>query len=141
MTEVLRKVGKSLRTDGSVLIIQPSPVNPIVEVMVDGFVEFREVTNEQNFRRYLRATADAIQKTVGERYFEIVCEATIPEVDSYHCKEYDTLDEWVEDRISFCEDIEAFSAMSERIRNLVGGRAHRVSEYWREYKVLLRKLG
>ena len=141
MTEVLRKVGKSLRTDGTVLIIQPSQENPIVEVKVDGHVEFREVTNEQNFRRYLRATAEAIQKTVGERYFGIVCEATIPEGDSYHCNEYDTLDEWVEDRISFCEDIEAFSAMAESIRNLVGGRAHRVSEYWREYKALLRKLG
>ena len=141
MTEVLQKVGKSLRTNGTVLIIQPSQENPIVEVMVDGFVEFREVTNEQNFRRYLRATAEAIQKTVGERYFGIVCEATIPEGDSYHCNEYDTLDEWVEDRISFCEDIEAFSAMSERIRNLVGGRSHRISEYWREYKVLLRKPG
>ncbi len=139
MTEVLQKIGKSLRTDGAILIIQPSQEDPIVEVVMDGVVEFREVTNEQNFRGYLRATTEAIQKTVGERDFEIVCEAIIPEGNSFHCNEYDTLDEWVEDRITFCEDIGAFNAMSQRIRNLVGEHPHRVLEYWKQYKALLRK--
>ena len=48
MTEVLRKVSRSLRADGLLLIIQPSLEDPIVEVEIDGKVEFREVTNEHH---------------------------------------------------------------------------------------------
>jgi hypothetical protein len=139
MTEVLRKVAEALRPDGIVLIIQPSKENPIVEVIIDGKVEFREVTDEQNFRGYLKATERAIQRSVGENVFEVECEASLPAGDNYNCNEYDSLNDWVEDRSSFCEDVEVFNAMAARIQSLVGGRRHNVLEYWREYKILLRK--
>ena len=141
MTQVLRKVGNSLRAGGAVLVIQPSQEDPVVEVEIDAKVEFREVTDEQNFRGYLRAAGEAFRNSVGERLFDIEWEATTPEGESYHCKEYDSLDEWVEDRLPFCEDFEAFTSMSERIQRLVNGRKHRIFEYWREYILLLRKLG
>lgn len=141
MTKVLRKIGKSLRLGGNVLIIQPEEDNPIVEVEIDGHVAFKEATNEQNFRRYLRATKTAVQKTVGERIFEIKCEVIIPEGDSYHINEYETVNKWVEDRSSFCEDFEALNAMAEKMQNLVGSHPHQVSEYWREHKILLTKIG
>ena len=141
MTEVLRKVERSLRTNGAVLIIQPAQENPIVAVEIDGKVEFREMTNEQNFRRYLHAGVEAIHRSVGEGLFEIVAETIIPKGNSYHCNKYDSREEWEEDCLSFCEDFETFSAMSGRIQKLVGGRKHRVLEYWKEYKVLLRNPG
>lgn len=139
MKEVLRKVGKSLRNEGKVLIIQPAIENPIVEAEIDGRVVFREVTNEQNFRFYLRATVTAIHQTVEEGTFDIVSEATTPDGNSYLCNEYGSVEEWEEDRLTYCEDIEAFTAMSEKIQALVHGHNHRVLEYWKEYKVLLRK--
>lgn len=141
MTEVLQKVGRSLRVNGAVLIIQPAQEHPIVAVEIDGKVEFREVTNEQIFRSYLQAGVEAIHRSVGEGLFEIEAEAIIPKGNSYHVNQYDSRDEWEEDRLSFCKDLETFSAMSGRIRKLVGGRKHRVLEYWKEYKVLLRKPG
>jgi len=139
LKEVLRKVGKSLREEGNVLIIQPAIENPIVEVEVDGKVVFREVTNEQNFRFYLRATEEAIHQTVEEGIFSVGGEAIMPAGNSYHCKEFGSVKEWEEDRLTYCEDIEAFTAMTEKIRARVGSQNHKVFEYWKEYKVLLRK--
>ena len=141
VTAVLRKVGRSLSANGAVLIIQPAQEDPIVTVEIEGKVEFREVTNEQNFRRYLHAGVEAIHRSVDEGLFAIKYEAVIPIGNSYHVKQYDSRDEWEADRLSFCEDFEAFSAMSGRIQKLVGGRKHKVFEYWKEYKVLLRKPG
>ncbi|MFC1997792.1 hypothetical protein ACFLXI_09370 [Chloroflexota bacterium] len=141
LSEVLRKVGNSLRKDGKVLIIQPALENPTVEVEMDGRVEFREVTNEQNFRRYLRATVEAIHQSVGEGLFAIAYEDTYPEGNNYHCKEYESLRECEVDRLSFCEDLETFKSMSDRIQKIVKGRKHRVFEYWKEYNVILRKKG
>jgi hypothetical protein len=128
-----------LREEGNVLIIQPAIENPIVEVEIDGKVVFREVTNEPNFRFYLQATVDAIHQTVKEGIFDVICEATIPEGNSYHCNEYGSVKEWEEDRLTYCEDIEAIAAMSEKIQALVRSQKHKISEYWKEYKVLLRK--
>ena len=139
MKEVLRKVGKSLRDEGFVLIIQPAIEDPVVEVELEGKVVFREVTNEQNFRSYLRATIEAIHQTVDEGVLKMVCEATMPEGNSYHCNEYGSVNEWEEDRLTFCEDIETFTIMSEKIRALVRSQNHRVLEYKKEYKVLLQK--
>jgi hypothetical protein len=139
LKKVLRKVGKSLREEGNVLIFQPAIENPIVEVEIGGEVVFREVTNELNFRFYLRATEEAIYQTVEEGIFDVVSEATIPEGNSYHCNEYGSVKEWEEDRLTYCEDIEVFTAMSEKIQALVRSQNHKVLEYWKEYKVLLRK--
>jgi len=140
LKEVLRKVAESLRDEGNVLIIQPAIENPFVEVEIEGEVVFREVTNEQNFRSILRATVDAIHQSVGEGIFDLVCETTIPGGNSYHCNEYGSVKEWEEDRMEYCEDLEAFTVMSARIQALVRGQNHRVLEYWKEYKVLLRKI-
>ena len=137
LSAVLRKVGNSLRRDGFLLIIQPTQENPVIEVSINHKVVFREETNERNFRRYLSATAEAIRQSVEGGLLEVVRETTIPEGDSYLCNQYDSLDEWKEDRLSFCEDLEMFTDMSERIRKIVKGRKHQVSEYWREYQVIL----
>lgn len=130
-----------MRTDGNLLIIQPAQNNPIVQVEVDGELVFKEETNEKNFRGYLSATMKAIQKSVEEKRFEIVSEAIIPSGKAFHCNEYDSINDWVEDRIAFCEDVSAFNAMAERIQDIIRGREHKVFEFWREYKVLLRKPG
>jgi hypothetical protein len=121
------------------LIFEPIQENPIIEVQINGNVEFTEETDEQNFRRYLRANVEAIHQSVRDGFFEIIKETTIPGENNYLCNEYNSLNEWKEDRLSFCEDLESFTAMSARIRRIVEGRAHRVIEYWREYQVILRK--
>lgn len=139
LTGVLRKVHKSLRTDGSLLIIQPAPVNTIIELKIEGNVEFSEELKEPKFHKYLEATRVSIHNVLAEQLFVIEHKTTTPDEGFYHCDEYDSLDEWIKDRKPFCEDLEAFDEMSVRIRNLASGRDHRILEYWREYKVLLRK--
>ena len=139
LTDVLRKVHKSLRTDGSLLIIQPAPVNMIIELEVEGSVEFCEELEEPNFDEYLEATKVSIHNVLAEQLFVIEHEATTPDEGLYHCNEYDSLDEWIEDHRPSCVDLEAFDEMSARIRDLASGRDHRILKYWREYTVLLRK--
>ena len=139
LTDVLRKVHKSLRTDGSLLIIQPAPVNAIIELAIKGNVEFSEELKEPNFDKYLEATRISIHNVLTEQLFVIEHEATTPDEGLYHCNEYNSLDEWIEAHRPSCEDLEAFDEMSAKIRNLARGRDHRISKYWREYKILLRK--
>lgn len=138
LSAVLRKVRNSLRRDGTLLIFQPSQDNPVIAVEINGKVVFQEETNEQNFRGYLGATAQAIRQSVEKGRFEIVRETIVPEGDSYLCDEFESLDEWEEARLSFCEDLEMFTEMSERIRKIVEGRIHSVSEYWRQHQIILR---
>ena len=138
LTEVLRKVRNALKPKGSVLIIQPSIENPIVEVEIKGEVVFREETNEKVFRGYLRATKDAIDRSIRKGLFEKVNEAIIPGKTTYHCDRYDSLSDWVEDSRRFCEDIEELDAITERIKLLVLDQKHKVREYWREYNLLLK---
>ena len=135
---MLRKVGKSLRDEGTVLIFQPAIENRIVEVEVNGKVVFRQETIEQNFRDYLHATVEAIHQTVNEGIFEFVHETVIPNGNSYDIKEYESLDKWEEDRLAYCEDLEELSKMSEEMQELVQSRKHKILEYRKEYKVLLR---
>jgi len=130
-----------LREDGQVLIIQPTIADPIVKVEIDGEVVYSEETNEKNFRRYLHATEKAIHQSVTGGLFEIVKETITPEGDSYHCNEYESRKEWEEDRLTFCEDLEALTTISEKIEKIVKCRPHKVLEYWKEYKVLLLKIG
>ncbi|MFB0546211.1 MAG: hypothetical protein ACETWB_04820 [Anaerolineae bacterium] len=106
---------------------------------IEGSIEFSEEFEEPNFLRYLEATDISIRNVLAERLFVIEDEATTPDDDSYRCNEYGSLDEWVENHAPSCEDLEAFDALSARMRSLASGKEHRVFEYWREYKVLLRK--
>jgi hypothetical protein len=124
-----------------VLVIQPAINDPIVKVEIDGQVVFSEETDEKNFRRYLHATEKAIHQSVRDGLFEIDKNIIIPKGDSYHCNEYQSRKEWEEDRLTFCEDWEALTTISEKIKKIVKGRTHKVLEYWKEHQVLLRKIG
>ena len=139
LTSVLRRVHRSLRTNGSLLIVQPARENTIVQLVVGGNVEFCEELEEPNFDKYLEATGLSIRSVLAERLFVLEAEATTPDEDLYHCRDYDSLDDWVEDHRPFCEDLEAFDGVSARIRNLVRGREHRIRKLWREDKILLCK--
>jgi hypothetical protein len=129
-----------LKPKGSVLIIQPSIENPIVEVEIKGEIVFREETNEKVFRSYLRATKEAIDRSIQKGLFEKVTEAIIPGKTIYHCDRYDSLSDWVEDSRRYCEDIEELDAITERIKLLVLDQKHKVREYWREYNLLMQKV-
>ena len=139
LTEVLLKVRKSLRDNGILLIIQPSQENSRIDVEIDANVKFSEDVYEPNFQKILSATRLSILNVVEQGLFRSECEAITPVDGSYHCNEFDSVHECVEDRKPFCEDLATFTAMSEKIQSLVEGKAHRVFEYWREYSVLLRK--
>jgi len=139
LTEVLRKVRNVLKPKGSVLIIQPSIENPIVEVEFNGEIVFREETNEKVFRSYLRATKEAIDRSIQEGLFEKVNEVIIPGETTCHCDRYDSIYDWFEDSRRYCEDIEELDAITERIKLLVLDQKHKVREYWREYNLLLQK--
>ena len=136
---MLCKVREALRTNGSVLIIQPAPVNTIIEVKIEGNIEFSEELMEPNFHQYLAATRASINNVVGKQLFVVEDEATTPDEGFYLCNEYGSLDEWIEDHKPSCEDMAALEAMSANIRNITSGREHRILKLWREYKVLLRK--
>lgn len=138
LTDVLRRVHKSLRTDGLLLIVQPAPVNAIIQMEIEGSIEIEEL-EEPNFLRYLEATDFSIRNVLAERLFVVEDEATTPDKGLYHCNEYDSLDEWVKDRTAFCEDRETFDALSTKMQSLASGREHRIFEYWREHEILLRK--
>ena len=139
LTSVLKKVHRALRAGGGVLIIQPAPLASIVAVEVAGVAEFCEEFEGPNFRRYLVANGEAIRRAVDEGFFAIDTEGTTPGEGLYHCRSYDSVDEWIADHQSFCEDVEEVEAMSDRIHDVVGPRTHRVLEYYREYRALLRK--
>lgn len=139
LTGVLRKVRKALRDNGILLIKQPAQENSLIEVEMDGKVKLSEELYEPNFQIILNATRLSISNVVEEGLFRIEFEATTPRDGSFHCNEYDSVQEWIEDHISFCEDLATFNAMSERIQRIVDGKTHHIFEYWREYSVLLRK--
>ena len=139
LSGVLQKIWGSLRNQGKVLIFEPARENPIIEVHINGNIAYRVETNEPNFRSYLHANVEAIHRSVDEGIFEIQSEKIVPERNSYLSNEYASLSEWQADRLSFCEDIETFTELSERIRKVIGSRGHRVIEFWREYQVILRK--
>jgi hypothetical protein len=132
-------VNKSLRDNSILLILQPAQENSIVQVETDIGIEFSEELIEPNFQRYLNATREAIFNVVMKGLFEIECEATTPEEGTYHCNEYDSIDEWKEDEQIFSADLAELNAMHDRIQKLIDGRKHRILIFWREYKVLLRK--
>jgi hypothetical protein len=139
LTDVLRRVHRSLGTDGLLLVIQPAPVNAIIQMEIGGCIEFNEEFEEPNFLRYLEATHVAIRNVLSEQLFAVENEATTPHEGLYHCNEYDSIDEWVEDHTPFCVDGVAFAALSMKMRSLASVREYRIFEYWKEYKVLLRK--
>jgi hypothetical protein len=139
LTEVLRSIHQSLRAGGCLLVIQPAPGNALIEVEIGGDVKFSHELEEPNFLRYLEATKVSIGNAVGEGLYVIEDEGTTPDEGLYHCSEYSSLDEWILDRKPFCEDWDAFHAMSATIRELVGREEHRILEYYREHTVLLRR--
>jgi hypothetical protein len=132
--DVLRRVHESLRIDGLLLVMQPAPANATIQMEIENSSGFKEEFKEPNFLRYLKATDVAIRSVLGERLFAVENEATTPQRN-----EYASIDEWVEDRTSFCEDQEAFAALQAEMRSLASGREHRVFEYWKEYEILLHK--
>jgi hypothetical protein len=137
--EVLRKTHRSLRADGSVLVIQPTRANSLIKLEIGGQVRFSQELQMPNFLGYLEATELSLANAVAEGLFATELEATTPDEGQYHCSEYGSLEEWIEDWKPFCEDLDPFHAMSATIRNLVGREGHRVLEYYRQYEVLLRK--
>jgi len=139
LASVLIKVHRALRPSGGVLIIQPAPLASKVAVEVAGAVEFCQEFEGPNFRRYLTATGEAIRRVVDQGFFAIDTEGTTPEEGLYHRRSYDSVDAWIADHQSFCEDVEEVEAMSARIHDAVGPRTHRVLEYYREYRALLLK--
>ncbi len=140
LIHVLCKVHKSLRADGLVLIAQPAPTNAIISLEIEGKIEFREELDEPNFGQYLKATKDAIHNIVSEHLFALEADATIPDAELFNAKEYDSIDEWVEDRRPFCEDPMTFDALGARMRDAARGREHKVIRNWKDHRTLLRKL-
>ncbi len=138
---MLGQIHQSLRDNGIVLIVQPAIDDPIVKVEIEGQVVFSEETDEKIFRRYLHATEKAIHQSVTNGLFELVEKAITPADDSYHCNEYESKREWEEDRLQFCEDLEALVTISEKIDEIVKDRTHKVFEYWKGHQVHLRKKG
>ena len=136
---VLCKVHQSLRANGCVLVVQPAPVNPIVELEIGGDIEYRQELKKPDFHQYLKATAVSIRHVIDQHLFVMEHEATTPDGLAYHPDEYDSLDEWIDDRRPLCEDLAAFDALTARMREVARGRVHRIVHYSKEYKVLLRK--
>lgn len=137
---VLCKVHQSLRANGCVLVVQPALVNPIVELEIGGDIEFRQELKKPIFRRYLEATAVSLRHVIDDRLFVMEHEATTPDGLAYHPDEYDSLDEWINDRRPLCEDLEAFDATTASMRDVARGRDHRIVYYSKEYKALLRRI-
>ena len=136
---VLRKVHQSLRANGYVLVVQPAPVNPIVELEIGGDIEFRQELKKPIFRRYLEATAVSLRHVTDEHLFVMEHEATTPGGLAYHPDEYDSLDEWIDDRRPLSEDLQEFDAITASMQEVAKGREHRVVYYSKEYKALLRQ--
>ena len=63
----------------------------------------------------MEATSTSISNVVSEGLFVIKDEAITPDEGFYHCSEYDSLDEWVEDHKPSCRDFDAFNAMTVKI--------------------------
>ena len=139
LVNVLKKIHRALRPGGGVLIIPPAAQASIVAVEIAGSVEFCKEFKGPNFRRYLTANGEAIRRAVDEGLFAIDTEGTTPGEGLYHCRSYGSVDEWIADHQSFCEDVQEVETMSARIHDMVGPRTHRVLEYYREYRALLRK--
>jgi hypothetical protein len=133
-------VHKGLRAEGLLLIVQPAPVDPIIHLEIGGRIEVDEELNEPNFNRYLEATEVSIHNVISEHLFVLEDEATIPEEDLFHTVEYDSIDEWVDDCRLTCEDLMPFDTLVARMRDVAGRRKHKVIRYWKEHRVLLRKL-
>jgi hypothetical protein len=114
-------------------------VNFLLEMEIEGSIEFTEEFEEPNFQKHLEATEISIHTVLAEGLFVKEGEVTIPDGRFYHRDDYDSVDEWVESRISDCKDLDAFHALSTRMRSVASGREHRLHEYWKEYRVLLRK--
>jgi hypothetical protein len=132
-------VHQSLRANGCVLVVQPAPVNSIVELQIGGDIEFRQELKKPIFRRYQEATAVSLRHIIDEHLFVMEHEATTPVGLAYHPDEYDSLDEWIDDRRPLSEDLQEFDAITASMQEVAKGREHRVVYYSREYKALLRK--
>jgi hypothetical protein len=138
LTNVLRKVHQSLRKGGSLLIIQPAPMDVIIELEIAGKIKLSEAFHEPNFRKILGFTDEAIHNALTEQLFVIVQEATSPDERLHHA-EYRSLDEWIEDHKPLCDDLEELDKLSAKLRESVKGKDHRIIEYWKETTLLLRK--
>ena len=134
LENVLRKVGKSLRPNGTLLLIQPARENSIIKIEVDGKVKFSEESDEPNFLKYLDATTQSISTVTHGGVYRLESEETTP-----MCDEYDTVNKWIKKYKIFCEDLEWFEIFSEKIRDLVKGYEHKIFVHWKERKILLRK--
>jgi hypothetical protein len=133
-------VYQSLRANGCVLVVQPALANPIVELEIGGDIEFRQELKKLNFQRYLKATALSIRTVIDEHLFVMESEATTPDGLAYHPDEYDSVDEWIDDRRPLSEDLHEFDAITASMREVARGRDHRIVYYSKEYKALLRQI-
>jgi len=134
----LRRVHKSLRANGWMLVFQPAQAEATIVLEIGGSIEFCEEFRTPNFHQYLEATITAIDNVLSERLFTIEDEATTPE-KGYHWKDFGSVDEWVGNFEKACVDLDALYAMAAKMRNVARGRKHRVYDGQKEYKVLLRK--
>jgi hypothetical protein len=138
LTEVLSKVHKSLRKGGLLLITQPAPMDSMVELEIAGKIKLREAFHEDNFRKILGFTREAIYNAVTAQLFVIEQEAITPDV-GFHQNEYRSLDEWIEDYEPLCEDLEELHELAAKLSKATKGKDHRIIENWKESKLLLRK--
>ena len=138
MTEVLRKVHKSLRSSGYLLITQPAPVDAVIELEIDGKIVQSEAFHEVKFREYLECTGNALQGTLAERLFVVELEEITPK-EGFHSSEYRSVDEWVADYTDLCDDLEELNELAAKLREAARGRDHRIIDKWRESWLLLRK--
>ncbi len=140
LTKVLSKVVTSLRTNGSLLLIQPISSNKIIEVEIDNHIIFKGELMEPYFLEYLKATKEVLNKAIQYRLLEKKFELITPEED-YFCDEFDSVKQWEECATVFCDDLATLNEMLKRVQKLVAGNKHRILEYWREETLLLDKIG
>jgi hypothetical protein len=132
------------------LVTQPTQAYPVVFLEIEGKPTLWEEFPIPNFRQYLRATIVALDALLDARLFTVEDRARTPDgeyrwddPEGYHWESFDSVDDWREDWMDddeeVCVDRDAVDTMAERIRELVGGRQHRVWDGRKEDKLLLRK--
>jgi len=128
-----------LRSDGLLLIFQPSTAYKIVELTVDESVLFKDEIEEPNFMQYLLATHITIQNVLADGAFIKEQEETTPMDGTYNYHEFESVDHWAKEYSWLSDDPDALALLATKLRALVNERAHHVRLHSQDYELLLRK--
>jgi hypothetical protein len=141
LTNVLRKLHRSLRSGGAVLVVQPTRLPATVQLQIDGRVVCSEVMKEPNFGRYLAATHLAIQDSLQRHLFVLEDEAVTPAGPGVWCDRFASINDWLQAYQDYCEDKDELTRVLRSCRAAAASHSHTVLVYRREYRLRLRKRG